>query len=440
MAEAGYLYKSEPLDRLSSYLASSRNPLFLESVSPVTSSGRRVLLLRQHYYLINMPSIPTFCDLKELVDSIQDNLPPPKCAFLKDKRQCKMKINGTTVAEAKMVVNEYRGILTTSSGKSIDTSLQNILQEIATKCLCRVHNKYDASAKEQWLKELSAHTVITAHSPEPEYDSYSEGVDLYDEPNISEEREDVTILPSQSASLIKTARRTLTMTEDDMARDVTCLLAQPATGQSKGNGFIYAVSFSRLPGKFKVGFSSEKPEHGRLSEHELCYGEYDILMTKLIPNVYRVEQLVLTEFTNKHYKLKDACQRHKPEIRHRELLAVEKEDLLETLDKWIKFIESEPYSKEGNLTDKAKERLPLPALKSYLDCKPTRRRISTGLTPRKKKEVQDSQIVSSTASNSEVSSLAKGSVTISVQVTQADLCLEIDKIRLTPQKDGQKAL
>jgi hypothetical protein len=77
-----------------------------------------------------------------------------------------------------------------------------------------------------------------------------------------------------------------------------------------------------------------------------------------------VVTLLLTEFSNNRCKLKEVCRSCK--VSHQDLLIIDKESLLRSLEKWRAFVESSPYSESGRLTLDAKRRLPLPALKSYL--------------------------------------------------------------------------
>jgi hypothetical protein len=79
-------------------------------------------------------------------------------------------------------------------------------------------------------------------------------------------------------------------------------------------------------------------------------------MSELIPYARRVEQLVLAELENKHYKLvKCRCG-----SAHIEWLEIDEKTLLETVRKWVDFVQTLPYNASGNL--KAAAVLPFPAL------------------------------------------------------------------------------
>ncbi|CAL5873445.1 uncharacterized protein PFLUO_LOCUS7724 [Penicillium psychrofluorescens] len=251
------------------------------------------------------------------------------------------------------------------------------------------------------------------------------------EKNASEAEEGVSTLSSQSSISIAAIRRTLTLKEDEVAKEVTLFLERGVTRSSDDNGYIYILCFSNLPGKFKVGFTKKAPE-SRIKVHKNCYGTLKVIATtEKIPHPYQVEQLLLKEFSNKQYKLKEGCQ--KCMVFHRELLDVDKETLLRSLEKWTHFVRSNPYGKTGRLTTNAKENLPLPALRSYLGYKPTRRRKSAGPTPKKKGGGQDSQITLLPASKFKSATPTTKSFGVDeIELHPDGLLSALDKLQLTP--------
>jgi hypothetical protein len=103
-------------------------------------------------------------------------------------------------------------------------------------------------------------------------------------------------------------------------------------------------------------------------------------MSECIPYAYRVEQLVLAELSRVHCELATKCA--KCDNAHREWLQIDQETLLKTVNKWIEFVNTDPYSPQGKLRRKAV--LPLPALSR-------RRRPSSNATPTKKGKGKSSQ-------------------------------------------------
>lgn len=355
-------------------------------------------------------------------------------------------MNRGTSNQAKLVIEKYLDILIGPSetyAKSIPQF--GFLQELATIQLCNNHKKHHSHAIEQWLSEYAAKqaSIITRLT---EYynlgidDSYSgeseDSEDADDEQNTSISEEDtleegISTISSQSSSSLTFMRRTpAILAEDEVAKDVTWLLQQPIEKRCKKSGWIYIISPFEMSGNFKVGHTIEHhPQLERFIQHKKCYGEFKVLVTKLIPYAYRVEQLLLKELFN--HQLQKRCLPCSKV--HREILDVDQEILLRCLEKWIGFSESFPYSKQGVLTTKAKEDLPRPALKSYLGCKPTPRR-STGSTPKKKGGSQGAQSTPSSGNFKVSTSTAKDIGVFSTELKQHKLCSKMAEIQITPSK------
>ncbi|CAI7565703.1 unnamed protein product [Penicillium bialowiezense] len=309
-----------------------------------------------------------FCSLAELAVWTPSDTPSPQCAYIVSTGYpCKSRMNRKASHEAKSVVLENLGIFTAPSGGYTDASrLFKFLQSLANIHLCHIHRKHNSQATAQWLDDFrEKRAFITAKLEESyktgightragesgdekdEFDSSdmrtsSDENGSDDEESLFIQKQDVSRLSGHSSSPIRVVRPTLTFSESEVAKAVSCLLERPIENKSKEHGHIYVIRPVDLHGKLKVGFSIKHPEISRFRKHEKCYRKFEILMTKLIPYAYRVEQLVLTELFNKRCAFD--CQ--KCESTHKELLDIDKESLLKCLDKWSSFVESRPQTYE----------------------------------------------------------------------------------------------
>lgn len=349
----------------------------------------------------------------------------------------------------------------------IKTSVRfQLFEDLAAIHLCSRHGKYSLQATKQWLDEFSAKRtsiistledyyslecsyMCSEDEIEEEYEDAGESSfefngqkqDPDEEPEAYEDEEGVSMLSSQSSFSPRVMRRAPTMQEDEVAKDVTWLLEQPLEGNSKIPGWIYIISPPNLPGILKVGYTKALPDLNRFGDHKKCYGNYQVIATILTPYAYRVEQLLLAEFQNNHFTLKGGC--HNCRASHRELLNIDKESLLRSLDKWKDFVESSPYNSSGKLKPEARERIPRPALKSYLGYKGRRRPFLRSPASGKKggTQSQDSQI---TPPPPHLSFESPTSTTKSISVNEVelspdDLCRAMEEVQLTPSKNGPRA-
>ncbi|KAJ5337205.1 uncharacterized protein N7506_005227 [Penicillium brevicompactum] len=276
-----------------------------------------------------------------------------------------------TPDEARSIVAQNLEIFTAPSVKHSDAArLFELLLNLANIHLCGLHKKCNSDAIAQWLKDFAEQKAsITAKVKECynlRTDHAHTGESGDDNGRGSDDRasgaEAAASKPSsQLSSPTGLLRRTLTIPKSQVAQDVTNLLEKPVEKTSSPPGWIYAVCPVDLPGKIKVGFTGKHPELERFVYHRRCYREIEVLTMELVPYANRVEQLLLTEFSNKHHMLENACQ--ECDTCHMELLDIDKETLLGCLEKWISFVKTCPYNSQGRLTKEAKERLPLPASK-----------------------------------------------------------------------------
>lgn len=379
------------------------------------------------------------------------------------------------VNQARSVVAEHLDILSGLSGAlTVTCTRSQVFQELATRLLCQHHNKHDSQAIAQWRHEFSTRRISIIAKLGVYYnygteDSIAEGsggdaheIDqsVYhsdigkrecEQGQHNEEAKDAIqgialqkeekILPSQLSTPVRARRRYSMIPEDEVAKDVTLLLEQPAMGnKSEYNGWIYVISLPDLPGTFKVGFTKGDPEE-RFDQHRKCYPNLEVVIKDLIPHAYRVEQLMLREFSNYHCELEIGCQGPNCKgTQHRELLEVDKTTLLESLRKWITFVESYPYNGSGKLKPKAREKLPPPALRSYLRSKPDPRRRSLGSSSKKNEGDQDFPSTPTRTLNLKPSESTSESPGVGEEEFDPDkLCSRMEEgLEVTPSKPKRK--
>ncbi|KAJ5667759.1 uncharacterized protein N7477_006329 [Penicillium maclennaniae] len=234
--------------------------------------------------------------------------------------------------------------------------LSNILDDLANTTLCLDHMGSAKEARDQWYTELNGGGVLS--KMKATYGNFLDG-------NFSDEEEDsddvdvnekgTPVLHVQSSS-IKWVLCKPGIHESAVAENVTQLLESKLEGLNSRCGWIYIFS-TDAEGMFKIGFSTRPPSLHRFAAHTACYKHFKEIMTALIPYARLVEQLVLTELASKRCRLAEKC---KCRNIHREWLMIDQHTLLRTVEKWIQFIETYPYSANGVL--KKGLVLPSPAL------------------------------------------------------------------------------
>lgn len=458
-----------------------------------------------------MKSSPIFCSLEDLIDWIHDDSILPKCAYLvKGDSQCKSWMSVSNFNDAQAVIAKHLDILTGfSSELTVVRTRSQVFRKLTEKVLCGSHKKHHSQAAVQWRHELrSARISIitklvkyynygvddssTEDSAEDtdendhsgcysdseagewvEEQSGSEGEDASEEDaseedfvsategeveNASEEddrveerispekEEGISNLSCQPSSPARVRRHKPIIPDEEVAKQVTFLLKKPATGRSEKVGWIYVIHPSKLPGMFKVGYTAKPPEH-RFTKHRRCHPEFEVITTELIPYAYRVEQLIFTEFTNNHWELENGCPKCDGKF-HRELLDIDEKTLLQSLEKWIKFVKSNPYSKSGNFKMKEAKTglppLPPPASQSYLNCKRSCLWTPPRSSAKKKPESQNFQDTPLPGPNFKPSTLTAegpgvdGEVEIDSDLDSDDLPSRIKGLQVTPSKPNRE--
>lgn len=294
---------------------------------------------------------------------------------------------------------------------SDEVLLSDILDSLANMALCLEHMLSAKKARNQWYMELNDGEFL--FKMEATYRNFSDG-------NFSDEEEDsddVEVnekgvpVPLIQSSSFQWVLRTPDILDSEVAENVTQLLESKVEGLNSNCGWIYIFS-TDAEGMFKIGYSSRPPSLHRYARHTACYKHVVEVMTDLIPYARLVEQLVLTELASRHCRLSEKC---KCRSVHKEWLMIDQETLLRTVEKWVKFIKTYPYSPQGILRKDLP--LPSPALTSKRprgsrNSTPQKARASTpkkreGSTPTKREDSTPTKREDSTSKQRKDSSTKK---------------------------------
>ncbi|KAJ5174682.1 uncharacterized protein N7482_000559 [Penicillium canariense] len=368
--------------------------------------------------------VTTFFSLAELVDWDHGAPASIECAYRKDDQsRCKGRIARDNLILAGLQFASHFEIFTGASGGCAPESPQfKILQNLASIYICHFHKKHESQAIEQWRKELDVRGNSTGIKPDEEENPFEE--------------EGVSVLSNQSLP-IKTLRRAMTMEDEAVAKNVTWLLKQPLDGpRSQKSGYIYVISPPGLSGMFKIGYTLEHPKLGRLDKHNDCYGVTKPIATEYTQYAYRVEQLLLAEFSNNHHQLEVRCQ--KCDYSHRELLRIDQKTLIRSLKKWVAFIKLPAYDTSGLLLTEAQSGLPRPALKQFLGCERPKRGSPGGPNSTKKGESQEFYTAPLRPLDFEAPTSTKKYSEVKEVVKPDEICSDVENLHLTPSKSANR--
>ncbi|KAJ5893819.1 hypothetical protein N7495_005510 [Penicillium taxi] len=225
------------------------------------------------------------------------------------------------------------------------------LDDLSNVLACSRHLKKAPQAKTQWYAELKENEVERQISSKLDKFKHLNKPDAPS--NISGDSVSSTQVP-----ILEFVHFT-----PSVADVITDLLCKKLERKDMAQGWIYVFSSTITPsGMLKIGFSGRDPTTSRFRAHKSCY--HDVHMVEIqsdVPHAYRVEQLVLKELSPYRRRMREPCLHCT--FYHGEWLQIEQQKLLKTLNKWIKFVKSEPYDSDGNLI--ADTKLPPPALKQY---------------------------------------------------------------------------
>lgn len=329
-----------------------------------------------------MPSTnASFCSLSDLVERTHCKHPFIPCSFLvlRGKSPCTQPINKKNIETARLHLTDLLDIL--SGVHRGNFTLAGVADELAKLFLCVKHKDYFEQAGNQWSNELGDKMVASYILCE------LDKIKRVAIASRSIRKEDADVEGHAS----RLSQRSLTefvpfspmKKEADVPHNITALLEKNLGIKDKPAGWIYVFS-STFPGMLKIGYSASDPEESRIRDHKLCYKDISVIKLYLTPNPRRIEQLVLKELTMIHCKLAEGCTRCN--TCHGEWLRTDAKSLLETVEKWIGFMNAKPspYNRDGTLKKDAV--LPDPAFKRE------RRRSSTNSTPTRRRSSQSTQI------------------------------------------------
>ncbi|CAI7587296.1 unnamed protein product [Penicillium glandicola] len=230
-----------------------------------------------------------------------------------------------------------------------DGAFNAVLAELIKRCLCRSRHYLNSDdAKSQWLKEL--YNDEKRHHLRCKLQIYlSEG----------SEEESVISTPPSETEFELCSSKTSPRKKHEVQLLVTYEVFKPLTETDREPGFIYLISHPREPKMFKIGHTIDLEQ--RFAKHKRCYKGFGIVKTDFIPYVYRIEQLIIAEYSLQHYKLKEKCI--PCDQSHKEWLQVSEARVVKSFKKWVQFAKAEkrPYDENGCFKSKTVV-LPPPAM------------------------------------------------------------------------------
>ncbi|KAJ5487680.1 hypothetical protein N7530_001980 [Penicillium desertorum] len=275
--------------------------------------------------------------------------PMLKCVQLRGGTEpCGNKIARANLEPVKESFGHLYAILNEPDHKLHDKDgvFNDVLAELIKRCLCqRQHHQNSDDAKSQWLKEL--YNDEKRHQLRCKLQTY-----LFD----CLEEESIISAPPETEFELCTSNKS-SVNKYDVQLKVTAKLLEPLTKEVPG--FVYLLSHPREPKMFKVGHT-ENPDK-RFADHKRCYEDFNVVKKALVRFPHRIEQLMIAEYSLKHYKLKEKCNRCNQS--HMEWLRGSEAKLMASFNKWVKFAltDKSPYDENGRFRSKTVA-LPPPAM------------------------------------------------------------------------------
>ncbi|KAJ5385087.1 hypothetical protein N7517_002998 [Penicillium concentricum] len=295
-----------------------------------------------------------FLYLSGLLEIVYGSISGSTCAQLKDDtKPCLNKIAKANLESLKESFGDLFTILNDPDRNfhDKDGAFNTVLEQLINASLCRQrHHRNSDGAKSQWLKELYN---------DEKRDLLRYRLQIYLLEPLEEESIISISVPPPGTEFELFQPESRSSGKPNVPLLVTAELLKPLGETDRKSGYIYLISHPREPKMFKIGFSTELER--RFDEHRRCYEKFSKVASDFIPYVRRIEQLIIIEFSLKHYRLKEKCTScHKT---HKEWLQVNKATLLKSFNKWVQFAKAleSPYDKEGNFKTKTVA-LPPPAM------------------------------------------------------------------------------
>lgn len=143
--------------------------------------------------------------------------------------------------------------------------------------------------------------------------------------------------------------------------DLTTILAKDLlqAEQPEGHIYIFKVLKDDFEGFVKVGYTHRGLEE-RMKEHRKCYGRIeDVYPDKknryFVPHVKRVERLIHAELAPYKFTLQ-SCPKKGKHGTHGEWFRIESDDARKVVEKWVKWMDSDPKRDDGKVGTKTEPR------------------------------------------------------------------------------------
>jgi hypothetical protein len=270
---------------------------------------------------------------------------PVTCVF--DKCGTRNCASETSEGNRDLARSHFKSILTIPNVHDVRENTSKLLKtfhELANLLLCDEHAIHCRLLRSQWIWEFERRRAETLSDLKQYYEPMNHG-DLDEEEN---EEEEVDAIPAHSFPTAGFKKLWPDMKEEDVALRVTEKLNQPLGPHSKLTGCVYIISprATEFKGMLKVGYTCKHPKLYRFSYHKRCMGPFDVIKVRSVTCAQRVEQLLFAEFSHVRYGMR--CQNCP--TTHKEWFKIDKEIILESLDKWCSFFdETAPYRPDGQL-------------------------------------------------------------------------------------------
>ncbi|KAJ5947911.1 hypothetical protein N7466_000926 [Penicillium verhagenii] len=259
-----------------------------------------------------------FRPLHEVLVAVYATRPTIHCAFMEnDDSPCRNTVESRDSEVVKDWIEKISQCLIMSKKNS---PLDNFLFQLAHYCLCDHHA---GMAKEglryQWVRDFENRYLVA------EFTSLLTANFRWPPP--PRKLEFIAHRPNCASSKGVETRLEKYKRIDKLLEKA---LSQP------DKNYVYVISSPEAPGKLKIGVSGTHPDEQRVIQHSKCYPDSKrIKVWSVTRFAYRVEQLILAQFEEKHFKLHEKCWVCLTS--HQEWIEVDEKTLFDRIDEWDEF-------------------------------------------------------------------------------------------------------
>ncbi|KAL9109747.1 MAG: hypothetical protein Q9227_005616 [Pyrenula ochraceoflavens] len=139
--------------------------------------------------------------------------------------------------------------------------------------------------------------------------------------------------------------------EQDTPEAITDLVKKRFGHMEHKQGYIYAFTRDSDPGYIKIGWSTHVKRRMREWEQRCGYQPILIYQSPLIPNAYRVEQLIFTQLAAWRHNDMRCVNENICRTRHKEWFRIKKRDAKDVIRRWVEWAMTLPYDEDGRLED-----------------------------------------------------------------------------------------